>query len=78
MIVEEGMGWNSRHYSKWKPYKHADRSYNWTDYVKRDKEGKVISCHRCDIRKNGCQSPSHPRYYCKKDKKEIQMTLGDY
>ena len=79
MIVEEGMGWNSRNYSKWKPYNPADRNYNWSDYVVLSADGqKVVSCHSCDIRKNGCQSPSHPRYYCKKDKKEIQMTLGDY
>ena len=79
MIVEEGMGWNSRNYSKWKPYKPADRNYNWSDYVVLSADGQeVVSCHSCDIRKTGCQSPSHPRYYCKKDKKEIQMTLGDF
>ena len=78
MIVEEGMGWNSRHYIKWKPYKPADRNYNWTDYVTRDHDGKVISCHSCDIRKTGCQSPSHPRYFCKRDKKTIQTTLMEW
>ena len=78
MIVEEGMGWNSRHYIKWKPYKPADRNYNWTDYVTRDHDGKVISCHSCDIRKTGCQSPSHPRYFCKRDKKTIQTSLMEW
>ena len=78
MIVEEGMGWNSRHYINWKPYKPADRNYNWTDYVTRDQDGKVISCHSCDIRKTGCQSPSHPRYFCKRDKKTIQTSLMEW
>ena len=76
MIVEEGMGWNSREYKNYKPYQEPKKGYNWKDYFYIIGGRKV--CHHCDIRKTGCLSPNHPRYFCKKDKKEIQTTLGDF
>ena len=55
------------------------RGYDWKDYVVLNKDGDgVVSCHMCDIRKTGCLNKATPRYYCKKDKRSIQTSLGDY
>ena len=79
MIVEDGMGWNSKEYRNYKPYAPPERGYDWKDYVLLSDDGQeVINCHSCDIRRTGCMSPFHPRYFCKKDKKEKQLTLGDF
>lgn len=80
MIVEEGMGFYSREYKGYKPYQEPERGYDWKDYHKWTNHNELIpdTCHMCDIRKTGCMSPSHPRYFCKRDKKTIQMTLGDF
>lgn len=76
MLCETGYGFNSKNYVKYKPYQPPQQGYNWKDYVKLNKEGdEVISCHMCDIRQTGCTSTSHPRYYCKKDRRSIQTTL---
>ena len=79
MICESGKDYNSKEYSKYKPYTAPVRGYNWRDYVRLNKEeDKVISCHMCDIRQTGCIDNKTPRYYCKKDKRTIQTNLGDY
>ena len=78
-VCESGMGFTSRNYKNYKPYKAPERGYNWKDYMVLSEDGqRVISCHSCDIRRTGCLSSVHPRYYCKKDKVERQTTLGDF
>ena len=70
---------NSKDYKNYKPYTMPRRGYDWKDYVRlNDTEDGVVSCHMCDIRKTGCISQTTPRYYCKKDKRSIQTSLGDY
>ena len=70
---------NSKDYKGYKPYQEPERGYDWKDYVKlNDDEDGVVSCHMCDIRRTGCISRTTPRYYCKKDKRSIQTSLGDY
>ena len=79
MVCEKGMGFNSKQYKNYKPYQAPAKGYNWKDYVTLSADGQSITnCHTCDIRMTGCQSHLHPRYYCKKNKKEKQLTLGDY
>ena len=76
MIVESDGEWESKDCKAYKPYAEAPRHYDWQDYVKLSDDGqRVLSCHMCDIRRTGCMSPSTPRYYCKKDKKDIQVKL---
>ena len=67
------MGFNSKQYKNYKPYQSPAKGYHWKDYVTLSADGQSITnCHTCDIRMTGCQSPLHPRYYCKKNKKEKQ------
>ena len=70
---------NSKDYKNYKPYTMPRRGYDWKDYVRlNDTEDGVVSCHMCDIRRTGCIDDKTPRYYCKKDKRSIQTSLGDY
>lgn len=79
MIVEENEEWKSKDYQHYKPYKEPPKNYDWRDYCTLNDDGtKIISCHHCDIRKNGCLTPSTPRYYCKKDKRERQSNLLEW
>ena len=70
---------NSKEYKNYKPYTEPKRGYDWREYVilNKDSDG-VECCHMCDIRKTGCLNKATPRYYCKKDKRSIQTSLGDY
>jgi len=53
--------------------------YDWKDYVRlNDEQDGVVSCHMCDIRQTGCIDDKTPRYYCKKDRRSIQTSLGDF
>lgn len=79
MVCEKGMGFNSKQYRNYKPYQAPAKGYNWKDYVSlKDDEDGVECCHMCDIRKTGCTSKTTPRYYCKRDKRSIQTSLGDF
>ena len=70
---------NSREYRGYKPYTTPERGYDWREYVVLNKDGDgVVSCHMCDIRKTGCIDDKTPRYYCKKGKRSIQTSLGDF
>ena len=78
-LCETSDDFNSREYRKYKPYQEPRRGYDWREYVRlNDTEDGVIGCHMCDIRRTGCTSKGTPRYYCKKDKRSIQTSLGDY
>jgi len=70
---------NSKDYKNYKPYTMPRRGYDWREYVvlNKDNDG-VVSCHMCDIRKTGCIDDKTPRYYCKKGKRSIQTSLGDF
>ena len=79
VVCESCEDFNSREYRWYKPYQEPRRGYDWKDYVKlNDDEDGVVSCHMCDIRKTGCLNKATPRYYCKKDRRSIQTSLGDY
>ena len=84
VVCEMSEDFNSKDYKNYKPYQKPGRNYDWHDYFKfKMKNGVIIeqikgTCHMCDIRKTGCIDSKTPRYYCKKDKIEIQTTLGDY
>ena len=70
---------NSKEYKNYKPYTMPRRGYDWREYVRlNDTEDGVECCHMCDIRQTGCLNEATPRYYCKKDKRSIQTSLGDY
>ena len=78
-LCESCDDFNSKEYRGYKPYTMPRRGYDWKDYVRlNDDEDGVVSCHMCDIRKTGCLSRTTPRYYCKRDKRSIQTSLGDY
>ena len=78
-LCETSDDFNSKDYKGYKPYQEPRRGYDWKDYVRlNDTEDGVVSCHMCDIRKTGCLNKATPRYYCKKDKRSIQTSLGDY
>jgi len=76
MICETDIdGWESKEYSKYKPYSQPPKHYNWKDYCTLSEDGtKITYCHHCDIRKTGCQSYDRARYNCHK-KKSKQMKL---
>ena len=79
IFCETSDDFNSKDYQNYKPYKKPERGYDWKDYVElNDDEDGVIGCHMCDIRRTGCTSKATPRYYCKRDKRSIQTSLGDY
>ena len=79
VVCESCEDFNSREYRGYKPYQEPERGYDWKDYVKlNDDEDGVVSCHMCDIRKTGCIDDKTPRYYCKKGKRSIQTSLGDF
>lgn len=79
VVCESCEDFNSREYRKYKPYQEPERGYDWKDYVKlNDDEDGVVSCHMCDIRRTGCIDDKTPRYYCKKGKRNIQTSLGDF
>lgn len=79
MIVESDGEWDSHEYKGYKPYNLPPRGYDWKDYCQLSDDGNsVLECHMCDIRKTGCMSPSHPRYFCKKFKKDKQTSLMDW
>ena len=79
MLCESGRDFNRKDYAHYKPYQPPERDYDWHDYCKLSPDGmSVVSCHMCDIRETGCMSPTTPRYYCKRNKRSIQMDLGDY
>ena len=79
VVCESCEDFNSREYRGYKPYQEPRRGYDWKDYVRlNDAEDGVVSCHMCDIRKTGCIDDKTPRYYCKKGKRSIQTSLGDF
>lgn len=79
IFCESCEDFNSKEYKNYKPYTMPRRGYDWREYVRlNDEQDGVVSCHMCDIRKTGCISQTTPRYYCKKDKRSIQTSLGDY
>ena len=79
MICETSDDFNSKDYKGYKPYQELEHGYDWREYVRLNKDGDgVVSCHMCDIRQTGCISKVTPRYYCKKDRRSIQTSLGDY
>ena len=79
VVCESCEDFNSREYRGYKPYQEPERGYDWRDYVKlNDEQDGVVSCHMCDIRKTGCIDDKTPRYYCKKGKRSIQTSLGDF
>ena len=79
IFCESCEDFNSKDYKNYKPYQEPRRGYDWKDYVRlNDDEDGVVSCHMCDIRKTGCIDDKTPRYYCKKGKRSIQTSLGDY
>ena len=79
IFCETSDDFNSKEYTGYKPYQEPRRGYDWKDYVElNDDEDGVECCHMCDIRRTGCISKATPRYYCKKDKRSIQTSLGDY
>ena len=78
-LCETSVDFNSREYKNYKPYAEPERGYDWREYVRlNDDEDGVECCHMCDIRKTSCIDKTLPRYYCKKDKRSIQTSLGDY
>ena len=79
VVCESCEDFNSREYRGYKPYQEPERGYDWRDYVKlNDEQDGVVSCHMCDIRRTGCIDDKTPRYYCKKGKRSIQTSLGDF
>ena len=79
IFCESSDDFNSKEYKGYKPYQEPRRGYDWKDYVILNKDGDgVVSCHMCDIRKTGCLNKATPRYYCKKDRRSIQTSLGDF
>ena len=79
VVCESCADFNSREYKGYKPYTMPRRGYDWKDYVElNDEQDGVVSCHMCDIRKTGCIDDKTPRYYCKKGKRSIQTSLGDF
>ena len=77
-LCENGDGFRSKDYAHYKPYQPPERDYDWHDYVQLTSDSmRVVNCHMCDIRQTGCISPTTPRYYCKRNKRSIQTTLGD-
>ena len=79
VVCESCEDFNSREYRGYKPYQEPERGYDWKDYVVLNKDGDgVVSCHMCDIRRTGCIDDKTPRYYCKKGKRSIQTSLGDF
>ena len=79
VVCESCEDFNSKDYKNYKPYTMPERGYDWKDYVKlNDDEDGVVSCHMCDIRRTGCIDDKTPRYYCKKGKRSIQTSLGDF
>ena len=79
VVCESCEDFNSREYRGYKPYQEPERGYDWRKYVElNDAEDGVVSCHMCDIRQTGCLSTATPRYYCKKDRRSIQTSLGDF
>jgi len=79
VVCESCEDFNSREYRGYKPYQEPERGYDWKDYVElNDEQDGVVSCHMCDIRKTGCIDDKTPRYYCKKGKRSIQTSLGDF
>ena len=79
MLCESGRDFNSKDYAHYKPYRKPERNYDWHDYVQLTCDSmRVVNCHMCDIRQTGCMSPTTPRYYCKRNKKSIQTTLGGF
>lgn len=79
VVCESCEDFNSREYRKYKPFQEPERGYDWKDYVElNDEEDGVVSCHMCDIRRTGCIDDKTPRYYCKKGKRSIQTSLGDF
>ena len=76
-LCETSVDFNSREYKNYKPYAEPERGYDWREYVRlNDDEDGVVSCHMCDIRRTSCIDKTLPRYYCKKDKRSIQTSLG--
>ena len=79
VVCESCEDFNSREYRGYKPYQEPERGYDWKEYVElNDDEDGVVSCHMCDIRRTGCIDDKTPRYYCKKGKRSIQTSLGDF
>lgn len=79
VVCESCEDFNSKEYRGYKPYQEPERDYDWKDYVKlNDEQDGVVSCHMCDIRQTGCIDDKTPRYYCKKGKRSIQTSLGDF
>ena len=79
VVCESCEDFNSREYRGYKHYQEPERGYDWKDYVRlNDTEDGVVSCHMCDIRRTGCIDDKTPRYYCKKGKRSIQTSLGDF
>ena len=79
IFCESSDDFNSKDYKNYKSYHEPRRGYDWREYVRlNDAEDGVVSCHMCDIRRTGCLNEATPRYYCKKDKRSIQTSLGDY
>ena len=78
-LCESSDDFNSKDYKGYKPYQEPRRGYDWREYVRLNKcNDGVVSCHMCDIRKTGCIDDKTPRYYCKKGKRSIQTSLGDF
>lgn len=79
IFCETSDDFNSKEYKNYKPYAEPERGYDWKDYVElNDEQDGVVSCHMCDIRRTGCIDDKTPRYYCKKGKRSIQTSLGDF
>ena len=78
-LCESCDDFNSKEYKHYKPYTMPRRGYDWREYVRlNDAEDGVECCHMCDIRRTSCIDKTLPRYYCKRDKRSIQTSLGDY
>ena len=85
-LIEESEDFCSKDYKHYKPYslprpyKNYKNFYNYQEYIEYTDGSrmKVKNCHMCDIRKSGCGGLNWPRYYCKKDKKEIQTNLFEF
>ena len=79
IFCESSDDFNSKDYKGYKLYQEPRRGYDWREYVRlNDDEDGVECCHMCDIRKTSCIDKTLPRYYCKKDKRSIQTSLGDF
>ena len=84
VVCESCEDFNSRDYKNYKPYQEQEHGYDWKDYFRwKTSNGVKIekipgTCHMCDIRKTGCIDDKTPRYYCKKGKRSIQTSLGDF